>query len=162
MSLIWDEEKPGLPLYPQVSGLTKIIALRHAEKSNDGTEDPPLSEAGRQRADRLKKLLSDLPVDLLYSTFYKRNMQTLQPIAEARGMDIATYKAHDMSFVERVLREADGKTALIAGHSNTIPDLVNAWIGEEKYAQLPDAEYSKIWVLTFKDGELVDCAVLNF
>lgn len=161
-SLVWEEEKPGLPLYPQESGLTKIIALRHAEKAADGAEDPPLSEPGRQRAERLKKLLADISIDVLYSTKYKRNMQTLQPIAADRGLDISTYEVHDMSFVERVLREARGKTVLVAGHSNTIPDLVNAWIGEEKYAQLPDAEYSKIWMLTFEGERLVDCVLLNF
>ncbi len=161
-SILWEEEKPGLPLTPMGDGLTRIIVVRHAEKAVDGTDDPPLSETGLQRAERLQKLLSDQKIDLLYSTWYKRNMQTLQPIAAARGLDISTYEAHDMSFVARVLREARGKTALIAAHSNTAPVLVNAWVGKEQYALLQDSEYGKLWVLTFEGERLLDCAVWNY
>ncbi|MBX2928341.1 MAG: histidine phosphatase family protein [Saprospiraceae bacterium] len=162
MSLVWEEEKPDWPLDEQGGELTKIIVVRHAEKANDGTSDPPLSEAGLQRAAKLNRMLSDLKIDRLYSTFYKRNVQTLAPLAEAQKVEIVTYEAHDKTLAARILESDRGKTIVISGHSNTVPGLVNAWLGHNKYADLPDSEYSKIWILTFNGKELLDCSELNF
>jgi len=160
MSLTWQEETPELPV---LSGsVTKIVLVRHAEKVLDGSEDPSLTEAGQQRAERLKFFLTDMKIDKFYSTKYKRNVLTLMPLAKSRGLNIDIYEAWDKDFPAWVLKENAGKNIVISAHSNTAPILVNTWLGKEQFAQLPDEEYGKIWVLTFQNNQLTDCSVFNY
>ncbi len=160
MSLTWQEETPELPV---LSGdVTKIVIVRHAEKANDGSDNPSLTEAGQERALRLSRLLGDMQVDKLYSTKYKRNVLTLMPLSKLKGLNIDIYEAHDKDFSSWVLKENAGKNIVICGHSNTVPVLVNAWLGKEQFAQLPDEEYSKIWILSFQNNKLIDCSVFNY
>jgi len=141
--------------------ITKIILVRHAEKTDDGTKNPPLSSEGILRAEQLNTLLADIKIDSLYATPYKRTEQTLGVISKNRNIKITNYNPSDKLFSENLLKNK-GKTMLVAGHSNTIPALVNTLIKSNKYEQLAETEFSKIWILTFKNGEFIDCTLLNY
>ena len=141
--------------------ITKIILVRHAEKADDGTNNPPLSSEGILRAERLNALLADIKIDSLYATPYKRTEQTLGIVSKNRNIKISNYNPSDKLFSENLLKNK-GKTMLVAGHSNTIPALVNTLIKSNKYQQLAETEFGKIWILTFKNGELIDCSLLNY
>lgn len=141
--------------------ITKLILIRHAEK-NDSSTDPELSEKGKLRAQKLSDLFVDVKIDKLYSTPYNRTKQTLAIVATEKDLKIETYNPSDISFSDNLLENNLGKTALIVGHSNTIPNLVNSLINENKYKQLEENEFGKIWVLTFSDKNLIDCVLLNY
>lgn len=140
--------------------ITKIILVRHAEKTNDGTTNPSLSEVGLNRAKRLSELLSEVKIDEAYSTPYKRTTETLTPLCESKNIKITSYDTKDTQFVEKKIKS--GKTIIIAGHSNTIPYLVNKLIKEDKYREIDEDDYGKIWVLIFKNGEFIDLTLLNY
>ena len=142
--------------------LTKIIVVRHAEKGNDGTQDPPLSQEGMMRAKNLGSLLADVKVDNLFSTPYKRTMQTLSTLSEAQKVKVVTYNPSDKAFFDNFLSNEKGKTSVIAGHSNTAPMIVNSFLKANTYQQLPESEYGKIWILTFNNNQLIDCSLLNY
>lgn len=141
--------------------ITKIILIRHAEKADDGTKNPPLSSEGVLRAQKLNALFADIKIDSLYATQYKRTEQTLEVVSKNRNIKISNYNPSDKLFAENLLKNK-GKTMLVAGHSNTIPALVNTLIKSNKYQQLDETEFGKIWVLTFKNGEFIDCNLLNY
>lgn len=143
------------------STLTKIILVRHAEKADDGTKNPSLSNEGILRAEKLNSLLSDIKIDSLYATPYKRTEQTLEVVSKKRNVKILSYNPSDKLFSENLLKNK-GKTMLVAGHSNTIPALVNTLIKNNKYVQLAETEFGKIWMLTFKNDEFIDCVLLNY
>lgn len=142
--------------------ITKIIVVRHAEKADDGTKNPPLSPEGIQRAERLSTMLSDLKVDKLYATPFLRTNQTLTPLSKKFNIPIDNYDASDITFAEQLLQKEKGKTIVIAGHSNSSPTLVNRLIKKELYQKLDESVFSKIWILTFNGEELVDCSLLNY
>ena len=48
--------------------ITTFILTRHAEKGDDGTKDPDLTQAGNERAQSLVRLLKNTKVDAIYST----------------------------------------------------------------------------------------------
>lgn len=144
------------------NAVTKIIIVRHAEKADDGTKNPPLSDEGLQRAERLSSMLSDLKIDLLYATPFLRTNQTLTPLSKNFGIAIESYEASDATFAEQLLQKNKGKTIVIAGHSNSSPTLVNRLIKKEMYQKLDESVFSKIWILTFKGNELIDCSLLNY
>lgn len=137
---------PAISVYAQQT--TTFIFVRHAEKADDGTEDPPLNEIGKERAKALANHLKETNITAIYSTPYKRTMQTVQPIAEARELKIKMYDPADSSALDKIMEaEADG-TVLIAGHSNTTPMLVNQLIGQKKYEQLDESDYNNIFIVT--------------
>ncbi len=148
--------------FAQESRVTKVILVRHAEKADDGTKDPPLSEAGKTRAEQLAKMLSDIVVDALYATPYKRTKETLAPLSNARNIPVNSYSPPGVEAIEKIVRTLPGKTLVIAGHSNTVPSIVNGLIREQKFPELDESEYGKIWILLFEGERLVDCSVYNY
>lgn len=134
---------------------TTIILLRHAEKETTGS-DPSLSPAGLERSYKLQKTLPAYQPDEFYSTDYKRTKQTLTPWANAAGKQIEIYDADQLTTFAEKLKTIQGKTIIVAGHSNTTPQLANLLIGKEKYKQLDDHVYNKIWIITFKDNAVTD------
>lgn len=140
---------------------TRLILIRHAEKK-ENSKDPELSEEGNLRAQKLNDLFMDVKIDKLYSTPYNRTKQTLEVIATKNSLEIENYNPNDPTFSSTLLNNNIGKTVLVVGHSNTIPTLANKLIGENKYKQLEENEFGKIWILTFLDKNLSDCVLLNY
>jgi phosphohistidine phosphatase SixA len=133
---------------------TTVVIVRHAEKSTDDPRDPSLSAAGQQRARDLGAVLNDAGVTDVYVTEYKRTRQTAEPLAQASGISIverpikaansATY-AQDLA--QEILTRSAGKSVLVVGHSNTVPDIVKALSGKA-VPPITDAEYDHIFVVT--------------
>lgn len=136
------------------SGPTTIILVRHAEKDTVGGKDPQLSIAGRARAEKLPTLFKEMKPELLYSTPYIRTRQTLMPWAKETGLEIREYDPSNLEMFAKELKSIQGKTIVVAGHSNTTPALVNFIIGSVKYQPLADSDYSKLWVVTINDGKV--------
>lgn len=134
------------------SGTTKIFILRHTEKIDD-SEDPGLSEAGRERAQYWKKVLQHTAIDHVYTTDFKRNRQTAAIISDDSSVKPELY--YPMSFeVLKFLNNIQGKTVLIIGHSNTIPDMVNRLINDNKYPPMSHKNYNILYLVTInKNGD---------
>ncbi|MCK6617625.1 MAG: histidine phosphatase family protein [Cyclobacteriaceae bacterium] len=128
---------------------TTFILLRHAEKDmKQSTNDPDLSEAGKKRAQRLASMLIKTPVTAIYSSDYKRTRQTVEPLAQQKGLIIKSYIPNKDEDVDRILAENIGGTVVVAGHSNTIPQFVNYLLGEAKYHTFEDGEYGNLLVVS--------------
>lgn len=146
----------------KVEAQTKTIFLvRHAEKADDGSKDPDLNETGKVRAENIATILSTASVDFVYSTDYKRTRQTGLPLAKQIGKEIITYDPKDTSALDKIIEESGTSRILIVGHSNTIPGLVNQLIDDEKYSQLEEMEYDKLFIVTLS-GDISDCIVIKF
>lgn len=147
----------------QAQNLTTIVLVRHAERGTDDPRDPGLSESGRARAVRLQQLLADLPVQLAWTTDYRRTRQTLEPLATSQSLTLAIYDPRDLgAAVERIVRESVGKTVLVAGHSNTVPAMVNLLAGKSLYADLAESDYGKLWIVHLREGHPPIIVTLNY
>lgn len=131
---------------------TTFILVRHAEKANDGTEDPPLTPEGEARARRLAYMLKDTPLAAIYSTNFRRTRSTAQPVADLKNLPVKTYEAHQPDVIGDILRENQGATVLITGHSNTIPWTANLLIGTEVYKDYVESEYGIMLIVTVVEG----------
>jgi len=127
---------------------TTFILVRHAEKGDDGTKDPDLTEAGKARAQRLTAMLSKSQVDAVYSTAYKRTRNTVTPLATSKGITVIDYDAFKTEAIDRILSQHNGGTVVIAGHSNNIPWIANYLTGKETYKDFADTEYENILIVT--------------
>jgi phosphohistidine phosphatase SixA len=82
---------------------------------------------------------------------------TAQPTAGQAGIPIESYDPRDQEAFAEKLEGLEGNI-LVVGHSNTVPELANFFIGSgEKYPNLTDDEYQFIYVVTLSgDGEKVE------
>ena len=130
---------------------TTVLVVRHAEKEwEDG--DPPLSDAGWERAETLRQVLEESGVSVMFSTQYVRTSQTLEPIADRLGLEIAVHDAGDSEgLAARILAEHPGEVVLVSGHSNTVPEIVAA-LGAPEPAPIEDAEYDNLYVVSVSPG----------
>lgn len=138
---------------------TTFILVRHAEKADDGTRNPPLNEEGITRAANLAEMLANQEVTALYSTPFKRTQETLQPIAKMKGIEVMDYDPYAKGewLTELASKHADG-TVVISGHSNTIPSLANALLGTETFSQFDEKDYANLIIIVANEvgkGKLV-------
>ena len=131
------------------AGTTTVYLVRHAEKDtrNPDDQDPELTEAGRKRALALKHYLEDEKVDGFFSTPYKRNQQTLTPLAQ--GRPIQFYQSHDYTLLrDKILSEYKGKTVVVVGHSNTVLPIIEAFGAKKPIKEITERDYDNIFKLT--------------
>jgi len=126
-----------------------IYLVRHAEKQSDGTHDPSLTKAGHERAQATAKRLTDKGLKAIFSTDYKRTKETAAPTAKATGLLVQSYNPRTLEAFAKELKLAP-TTALVVGHSNTTPVLVNFLAGT-KYPLLEDHQYDHLYIVTLKD-----------
>ena len=100
----------GLAWFFESQATTTVIFVRHAEKAASPAEDPGLNEAGQRRATELARQLVDadvvpgVGVDAVYSTSFRRTVETARPVAEALDLQIMTYDAADTAaFLESLV-----------------------------------------------------------
>lgn len=127
---------------------TTFILVRHAEKADDGTKNPPLTEEGVMRANEFADLLASTNVSAIYSTDYNRTQQTVAVLAASKDQDILSYGWGDpKGMLIKMLETHAGGTVVISGHSNTTPTLANILLGEEKFQPFDDEDYGNILIL---------------
>lgn len=146
----------------QTNKLTTFVLVRHAEKVLDGSADPALTAIGQDRAERLSKMFAPADIGAIYSTPYIRTKQTVEPLSKHHQVKTQNYKPKDLSFLQAALKSHKGETIVVSGHSNTIPYLVNELIGEDKFSDLDDSEYDKIFIVTVKKVGKGKLVVLSF
>lgn len=78
--------------------MTLIYLVRHAqcignvEKRLTGYHDYELTEEGKIQAQNLAEYLRDVKFDCIFSSPFKRTVNTVRPIAEMQGLEIEIYR----------------------------------------------------------------------
>jgi len=127
-----------------------LVLVRHAEKAEGS--NPPLTEAGLARANMLATKLKPLAIKAVYSSPYRRTEQTAQPTADLFGLAIEHYDPRQQaSFARQLLNK--GESALVVGHSNTIPQLFQLLGGRGNYT-IAESDYSNLFIIRI-DGNKV-------
>ena len=129
--------------------VTTFYFIRHAEKAKDLAKDgnPDLSDLGEERARKWTSLFKFEKLDAIYSTLYKRTLHTAGPTAEAKKLEIKKLDYPDIPY-ELLLKTYKGKKVIFVGHSNTTPEMVNHFLGKDKFDQLQEDDYSSLFMVT--------------
>lgn len=120
--------------------------VRHAEKMKD-QPDPSLTEEGRVRAEDLADRLKDANVTKIYSSDYVRTRLTAAPLAEDRGLELTLYDPRDLPGLADILLSQTGQI-VVAGHSNTTPQLAKLMGVEPGTPIVEETEYDRLYVIT--------------
>jgi 2,3-bisphosphoglycerate-dependent phosphoglycerate mutase len=131
---------------------TVVVVVRHADKANDGTDDPPLTPAGVERAARLAGVLGTggptLGIDAIFISQYRRSAATAEPLAAKLGIPVIKVPADDLKTLEhRVRSDFHGQRVLVVAHSDTIPEIVKALGGGVVVPELDASDYGTAYVI---------------
>jgi phosphohistidine phosphatase SixA len=124
------------------------VLVRHAEKAASGGDDPALSDAGEGRARRLADMLRASGVSHLFASEFLRTKATLAPLSVALQRSIVSVPARDQGALLSALESLPrGSLAVVAGHSNTVPALVEKLAQGRAKRTIDDSEYDKLFVV---------------
>ena len=126
-----------------------VILVRHAEKKIVPPEnkDPDLSPAGLARAEELRQMFGDTGITAIYATQYKRTQQTVKPLSDKLGLPVTQVEAKKTpELVKQIRARGAGQVIFIAGHNNTVPEIIEA-LGGPHLDIIPETDYDNLYVL---------------
>lgn len=148
----------------EAAGATTVYLVRHAEKAPGGGDVPLAEPEGARRARDLATALADAGVSVVIVSDFRRTYDTAAPLAAELGIAAdEILRITDPAAIAGEIRERwAGGTVLVAGHSNTVPQLIELLGGpplcpdyfEPDPSQgclIPDAEYDHLFVLRLPD-----------
>ena len=131
---------------------TTVVVVRHAEKELSTIEDPPLSQAGEQRAQLLARMLGErngrARIDAIIASDTRRAQRTAAPLADRLGIAVTTVEAKDYDRLISEVRAHRGGRILIVGHSNTVPEIVHRLAGGDPVPPIAEDDYSQLYIVT--------------
>ncbi|WP_316829075.1 phosphoglycerate mutase family protein [Pedobacter miscanthi] len=130
---------------------TTVWIVRHAEKDRSNPQDtnPNLSDEGKIRTEDLAKYLKKVKFDAAFTTPTKRTHQTLDSLVIPKVIDYKDIK----SLVDSIKTNYVGKTVIVAGHSNTVLEIIEALGGKRPKDELTDDDYDYIFELSVKEDK---------
>jgi len=150
----------GAQQLQQTQHTATVVLVRHAEKaSND--PDAPLSPPGLERAACLARVLKDTGIKRIYVTDTKRTQQTAEPAAKAFGMKPTIVPVNDPSTLIRDVFYGQGGNALVVGHSNTLPLIIQR-VQAGVIPPIGENEYDGMYVLTVMEGASTPVLKLHY
>jgi 8-oxo-dGTP diphosphatase len=107
--------------------------IRHAHAGHradwDGPDgDRPLSTRGRHEADHVAALLGDEPIGMVLSSPAVRCVQSVEPLAAARGVDVEVEKRigegrDPVKAIDLMIKRIDRNPA-VCSHGDLIPEMI--------------------------------------
>lgn len=128
-----------------------IYLVRHAEKQQDGSGDPELTEIGIQRSEKLADWFSDKNIEDIWSSDYKRTRDTANPILTKLKIELTLYDPRNLHGLTRILL-IKAHTALVVGHSNTTPQLARL-LCDCEIDDMDDSEHDRLIVISVQNGK---------
>jgi broad specificity phosphatase PhoE len=127
--------------------VTTVLIVRHAEKAAT-PDNPPLSADGQARAATLARVCADANVRAVYATEFARTQQTVQPLATQLGLSVTQLNANNSdALVNDILSNHRGEVVVVAGHSNTVPEIIARLKGGQ-ITPIAETEFDKLFVVT--------------
>lgn len=132
-----------------------IILVRHAEKMVVPPEnkDPDISVEGEARAKEIARMFAGSGITAIYATQFKRTQQTVKPLAERLRVPVSVVEAKKTAdLVSQIRARGAGETIFIAGHNNSVPEIIAA-LGGPSFPIIPETDFDNLYILTIQaDG----------
>ncbi len=137
------------PAVDAPAATTTVYVVRHAETGSTAT-DPPLDATGQARAQALATLLADAGIELVIASQFMRTQQTGEPTATAAGLTVAVHAVAGVGYGSELatqVKTSAPHAALIVGHSNTVPETVQAFTGVA-VDPITETEFDRLYTIT--------------
>ena len=113
-----------------VDGVTEIWLVRHADVYDEleDASDPPLSRLGHQQAERLARRLRSLEIRAVYSSHYRRALQTAQALTDQVAIDPRLAEAR-AGYTDGKVEIQESPEAVIERMQDAVDEAVAAHLG---------------------------------
>lgn len=144
----------------QSENVYQLYLVRHAQKqiTTSSDTDPKLSPCGQAQAKALATLLQHVPIQQIYHTPYQRTLATASALLQPERQLQPYQPSASTTLVEQLLQQQ--QTALIVGHSNTIPALANL-LSQTEVPTMHEQQYGLIYQLSFRGRQFVALTALQ-
>jgi broad specificity phosphatase PhoE len=129
---------------PSSKNATTVFIVRHAEKGTTPPDNPPLTPQGENRAKTLAQILAQAGVSAIYSTDFTRTQETVNNTAAQLGLPVQLYDTTNQ-LTNLIKTGHQGKTVLVAGHSDTVPQILSS-LGIESPSSIGN-EFNNLFVV---------------
>jgi broad specificity phosphatase PhoE len=135
LALLGSAALGGLWLLYQSLHTTTFIVIRHAEKELGTIDDPPLSEEGERRAQRLAQMFGERRfagrIQAVFTSDTHRAQMTAAPLATRLALtaQVIPVATNTRQLIQRARERNRGSIVLIVGHSDTVPEIVTQLSG---------------------------------
>ena len=126
---------------------TRIFVVRHADRESGDD----LNQAGMVRSNELKRVLFNTGIDSIFSTNFVRTTKTVRPLADAMGLPVLLYDSNP-PLLQRIRSSSSGKTLLVAGHSNTVAQLIQSCGCRPPFMNIPDNQFDNLFLIILTRG----------
>lgn len=118
--------------------MTTVLLMRHAEYEED---------AALKRADILANVAENAGIKAIYTKDIERFQRTVRPLAQRLDLTPSTYQ--DIKEVVTAVQEDHyGEAVLIVGHSDTVPEIIDALGGDGTSCSIGSEEYDNLYIVT--------------
>ncbi|MFT5143588.1 MAG: broad specificity phosphatase PhoE [Rhodothermales bacterium] len=135
-----------------------VVLIRHAEKMDDGTDNPGLTAYGTARAEALIGVLGASGLTAAVTSGFTRTVDTAAPaVAHFGATEVVVgvsdgMEAHLAATADTVRSFGPDAVVLVAGHSNTIPAIIGA-LGGPSLPSLDESEYDLLYFMDLNGPE---------
>lgn len=138
---------------------TIFYFIRHSESNGNQRTNPSLSKTGLQRAMLYEEFFSNKNIDYIFTTNLNRTIETANIIANSKGLSVNFHNPFKINYKD-FFDAHKHNSIIVVGHSNTTPNFVNKMIGKVVYSQIVEDNYSNIFKVILKNGEVISHQVL--
>jgi hypothetical protein len=123
-SLLRFNDGDSLPLIALKSSDYQLIVLVfHAEEDTIGM-DPGLSIDGRWRAIHLSKLIKDIDFNGYYTTPFRNNILTMQPLLDSKHAKYSYYDQGDIQALCEGIKKSFPSPSIVVVHPETVNNIL--------------------------------------
>jgi broad specificity phosphatase PhoE len=124
---------------------TTLLIVRHADRV-EGVD--ALTPAGIVRSQELVHVAEKSGLVAIYRSDTERALATAEPLATALGVTPVVYPATDIAgLVATIFSQNTGRTVLIVGHGNTVPQIITA-VGGPTLPDIDALEFDNLFVVS--------------
>lgn len=131
---------PSMTYFIAKKRVTTVVIVRHGERAND-----ELTVDGEKRAETLARILEDSGVSAVFSTNTTRTRETVNNTVDQLGITIQYYTS-PQDVTGLIKSENVGKVVLVAGHSNTVPQIIEG-LGVSSAPSIGN-EFNNLFIVT--------------
>lgn len=137
-----------------------LVRHAHAGKRSEWVGDDaarPLSDRGRMQAEALIGDLADVEIGRIVSSPYVRCVETVRPLADARGLTVEPSEAFiegiDADAAHALLAELDAVDGVACSHGDVLPALLRRLVVNGMETDDPlVVQKGSMWIVEFSDG----------
>ncbi|MBK9271595.1 MAG: hypothetical protein IPM48_08345 [Saprospiraceae bacterium] len=129
-----------------------IFMVFHAEQDEIGL-DPGLSTDGRWRAIQLMNLLKNVEFEKYFSTPFRKNVLTLEPLTNSRKAEVSLYDQADLKSLFKQLDLSIPDELVMVVQIQTFPQILRYLLGTEHTEILSSQPTDMIYILERKAGQ---------